>query len=62
MTYATGEEVIRWFEDDGLPWVQQVFKMNVRTGVLEHTGDDPCAVYFVEGFAKLVEEGRAEEL
>ena len=60
--YASGEEVMRWFDDDGCPWIQQVFKMHLGKGELEYTGGDGTAVVCVEGFPQLLEAGLVVEL
>ncbi len=62
MRYALGNEVIRWFNDDGRPWIRQVFKMKVETGELEYTGNDPTALLYVPGLEPLIAEGKVEEL
>ena len=60
--YAYDYELLRWFLDDGQPWVQQVLKQRVSTGEVEHTGGDPVAVFLLESFEELVEAGKAEEM
>lgn len=60
--YGDGSELLRWFQDDGQPWAQQVFKQRLPDGPLEHTGGDRSAVFFLEGFKQLIEAGKAVEL
>lgn len=62
--YSMGGEVIRWLAptspDRG--WAQQVMTQRLPSGDIQHTGDDPSAIFFMPGIAQLIEDGKCEEL
>lgn len=61
-SYAIGGDVIRWVDDVGEPFAQQVLEYRCDGERLKYTGDDPYAGFFLEGIPQLIEAGRCEEL
>lgn len=57
-----GYEIIRWLRDDGDVYVQQVMVMDLSTGELKHTANDPNYRFYLCRLLELIKHGTVKEL
>ncbi len=60
-SYSMGPGVVRWLDDRGAEWAQQVMVVR-QDGRFEYTALDEDALFYMPGVLRLLRSGDAEEL